>query len=285
MKKLLPVLLVLLLTSCASVPSYMKDFGQDTSELPILVEGKITYNTPAEGNSISIFGGAYDTPATFWYATFKRYSAVHRTWKGEISFKEERQELAVQGLADHSFDYIDPNNFSGTKMNMGNLEQLQDIEIIYLPEEYSFPSFHIYPIGGDFKFRFTDDEMPIVLTNFSIGNKDFSVLLTSMKFYEGYETSSSTYLELVEEDVQLYQIIDTSGKVYAEFKPGYYVDDNSGWDFFKDQVYKEGIYKIFEVDPTFDESKLVPAIAVFNVIKYMIQYSELSVTLGGKVGS
>ncbi len=56
MKKLLPVLLVLLLTSCVTGSSYMKDFGQDTSELPILAEGAITKSADSESNDIIIKG-------------------------------------------------------------------------------------------------------------------------------------------------------------------------------------------------------------------------------------
>lgn len=89
-------------------------------------------------------------------------------------------------------------------------------------------------------------------------------------------SSLDSPLDLVEHPEQVFQFVDDSNTVYAELVASgdeiVITEDGlfSGWS--SRGGYRDGSYTIFDVDTDFDETKLVPAIAVINIVKNMIQY-------------
>ncbi len=263
------LLLALLFSSCKTVPDELYYFSFDTSYLNVLQSGTITNDTTTY-DGIVIDGNIQDSSANLLWNIVSDGHTVRRTWSGNVYDGDNSYAIEITCLTETEDGFKDPEDTSAIRYI--TLIGIQDIEITGLPKSYEFKKFDP-PSGGGSKLWLSDNDLPVSYMDFTIDNKQFTVMLTTMRYIQpvfGEPSTTTIYEDLLLDPEQRFQIIDEKGQVYAQFVASYY--EHINW---KGNQFREGSYTIFDVDENFNESKLVPAIAIVDILKYLTYLADI----------
>ncbi len=276
---------ITLYTSCASLPDTVSvyDFSVDTQALPVLYTSVISHEHANEKDWLVLQGVIDDDPPSIFHNIFYQEGSVSkRTWEGRINYNHEEHPIQIESHALHVGKFIDYDDYSVA--DDPELMSLIDINITGLPTYYQTDTFSP-PVGGgrNFKPLLYLEELPAPYITFNIDNKKFTVMLTTLRFLEpvaimtsSEPTPAATYQDMFLDEQQVYQIVDEFGTVYAEFTTSYYEYVTINRYFLAKYEYRDGSYTLFDVDPDFDETKLIPGIAVVDILKYMMQWTDIA---------
>ncbi len=233
-------ILVFLFSSCMTI----KQYGQNTDSFEVLYSGEIkkfkksgTYTeSDIVVNDRDKSGGVF--------ILFSDLPVANRKMKGTISLYDFEYAIKMSYRQE----------YEGDRPYSNRISKVTNVTIEGLPAMYQFSKFDI-----ERRFSFKEkniitvyeNDMPVVFTNFSIGENDFSVLVTVMNVLPSSDDNISSFTELIPLKEQIFQIVDKNGTVYAEFS----------YD----------SYKIFSVpDSKIDEKLLWPCIAVFSTLRNIV---------------
>ena len=216
----------ILTVSCTSIRYY----GIDTSDL----RTKFTGNILVKPKNIDFYDIILDrkTELGIGFKNLVSGETQFMKWKGKISLAESMYDIQIRY-----------KQYFGEK----GVTSIESIRIDDLPPKYKF---NVFDITGFSLFRdknVYESDLPIVLTAFSIGGKEYRLLLTSMNTVSTMKNSMDSYFGLMSTDQQVFHIIDKEGEIHAEFTKDY--------------------YRIFEVEPEIDSKLLWPCIASFSIIR------------------
>ncbi len=229
-----------LFSSCMTI----KQYGQNTDSFEVLYSGEIkkykkngTYTeSDIVVNDTNKYGGVF--------ILFSDLPVANRKMKGTISLYDSEYAIKMSYRQE----------YEGDRPYSNRISKVTNVTIEGLPAMYQFAKFDI-----ERRFSFKEKniitvyekDMPVVFTNFSIGENDFSVLVTVMNVLPSLDDNISSFTELIPLKEQVFQIVDKNGTVYAEFS----------YD----------SYKIFSVpDSKIDEKLLWPCIAVFSTLRNIV---------------
>lgn len=217
----------ILTVSCTSIRYY----GIDTSDL----RTQLTGNILVKSKNIDFYDIVLDGKTKLDIGFENLFSGETRfmKWKGKISLAESMYDIQIR-YKEH---------FSDER----GVESIESIRIENLPPIYKFNAFDITGSIAIWDKYVYESDLPIVLTAFSIGGKEYRLLLTSMNTVSTMKNSMDSYLGLMSTDKQVFHIIDEKGEIHAEFTKDY--------------------YRIFDVESEIDSKLLWPCIASFSIIR------------------
>ena len=216
----------ILTVSCTSIRYY----GIDTSDL----RTKFTGNILVKPKNIDFYDIILDrkTELGIGFKNLVSGETQFMKWKGKISLAESMYDIQIRY-----------KQYFGEK----GVTSIESIRIEDLPPIYKFNDFDITGFSLFRDKNVYESDLPIVLTAFSIGGKEYRLLLTSMNTVSTMKNSMDSYFGLMSTDQQVFHIIDKEGEIHAEFTKDY--------------------YRIFEVEPEIDSKLLWPCIASFSIIR------------------
>lgn len=218
-----------LLVSCASVSIPITYHSADTDNIPPAYSGNIksykkseTYKT----NDIVLKG---EKAGRWGIDILYPYQADLMKWTGTVSYNDISYPIQIN-YNDHT-----------------EIHLIRAIHIMNLPSVYKFKKFNISDNSSIWEKNVRESDLPVKLTSFLIGGKEFSLLLTSMSVFPTMKEGLSSFYHMVILDEQRFHIADQSGTVYAEFT--------------KDR------YQIFDVPSETDPELFQLCIAAFSIVR------------------
>ncbi len=240
---LIPTVATFFIISCSSVQN-IQSYGYDSTGFSIAEYGAIKEykkNELYSSNDIIYKGKFSNKFDGLWNFFFSNDELI--VWEGEVAFLNTTHKPQISYYKERI-----------TTENPNNPDEI-DTEIVSLYDisikaESSLYRFDDFSIEDDIAERLYRLKSTPVLATFYIGTIQFSLVITSIEeiqftdepftFLGGYSTSAIGLPE------QIFQIIDETGMVFAEFT------HNS--------------YKIYDASTEFDEAILIPCIAYYSII-------------------
>lgn len=213
------------LLSCMSYTYY----GTDTSAFKVCLSGRIISTSKQAGLYDIVLDGKHKM--VWGFNNLFSGKTEFLKWQGTIHLGESIQDLVVE----YEQRSGDNNDYS-----------LYAIKTNILSPIYNFENFDLQNGNYLFSKRVYEKDMPCELTRFSVGGKEFSLVLRMM--VNGF----GSRLHMMIDEKQVFQIVGEDKQVYAEFD--------------------KYAYQIFAVDAGFDPEYLWPCIAAFSVIRDLADY-------------
>lgn len=204
----------------------------------VLREGSITpyrlFGKNTDTNGIILQGRTGESFLGTWFILGN--SITNYAWSGSFTASGIKQSLTITSVANNS-------PFPG----------INSVTIKKMPEIWKFEKFNISDTGS-----FGDDQIPARLTGFSLDNKNYSVMVTVADKIDGVKLVHSMYMLMNRPD-QIFQIVDESGTVYAEFT--------------KDS------YRLFDVVNQDDIGRMQSAVAIYSIVHRMCTEIDRAVSM------
>jgi len=216
------VVLCLFSSSCRSMLNYSDNSSAVDNYPDAIIAGHFVNEKKHNEGDIVISGHlTHSVWSSFLLITGLRYQ-----WKGTLFFSSVEQPLSVVTWL---VDYDNPSRC------------LSPVSIRGLPASFNCKDFNVLSYAPSFSKWETRNR----LTEFTLNSKIFRV-----EFYPQYRFQNmENHFELFQSKKQKIQIVDESGKIYADF------DMNS--------------YRIYEQPPSVSIEQLQMAISAFSVVQHI----------------